>query len=253
MSTDDESFNEFDDIEWWNVYTKLYVQDIYCHDPMKRMASMYFRPQFIDAARFYKSCSDSLLESITYLQLSLLDDCCRAYHHTGRRPSQLFYKIEQRVIPGVTRGVLDAMRVLKEHRIDLVVDINVPSFEMLSSLHQRALYEIVDNGYSICIGGYDWRNNSPQHIHIMSELLSFIRVGPPPSNLAEVNHFIDTCFYIKERLGSNIIIDRIQSKTDLDFACRTPYFALMGDYISPPCLAKGLDNVFSKVCYDKGK
>ncbi|UXB11879.1 hypothetical protein GP476_10625 [Aeromonas dhakensis] len=197
MSADDEGFNEFDDIEWRNVYAKLYVKDIYCRGPMTRVLNMYFRPQFIDAARFYKLCSGSLLEFITYLQLSLFDDCCRVYHHTGRRSSQLLYKIEQRVIPCVIRDVLDSMRVLKDYRVDLVIDINVPSFEMLNCLHQSTLYEIVDTGYSICISGYDWMSNSLQHIHIMSELLVFIRFGHPSSNLAEVNHFIDTCFYIK--------------------------------------------------------
>lgn len=253
MNHDDGIYNELDDLEWWNVYTKLYVQDIYCKDPKRRMASLYFRPQMIEAGSFYRACSDQLLESITYIQLSLLGDCCLAYHHAGRRPSQIFFKIEQRIISSIIGEVLSAMKLLKEQRIDLVIDINIPSLDSLSNSHQKALYEIVDKGYSICIGGYDWRNQTPQTISIMNELLHFMRIGPPPSNLAEVNHFKDTCFYIKEMLNVNIILDRIQSKSDLDVACGSPYFALMGDYISPAHLARGLDNVFSKVYHDKDK
>ncbi|HHQ4568304.1 TPA: hypothetical protein ACSP2E_003682, partial [Aeromonas hydrophila] len=65
-----------DDIEWWNSYTRLFVQDLYSKDPKKRMASFYFRPINMEAASFYNSCGHDLLLMITYVQMSLLEECC---------------------------------------------------------------------------------------------------------------------------------------------------------------------------------
>ncbi|MBW3811356.1 hypothetical protein GOY18_08510 [Aeromonas hydrophila] len=235
-----------DDIEWWNSYTRLFVQDLYSKDPKKRMASFYFRPINMEAALFYNSCGHDLLLMITYVQMSLLEECCKAYHQAGRRPCQLFFKAEPRVLPQISGQLITLMDSLRSQKIELILDVNLPNHKN-DKEWQKSLFKIIDSGHMVCLGGYNWKDNEPQDFQMVKGLFKYVRLGPPPSNLAEVNHFVDTCFYIKEKLVMQLILDRVKSQTDLDIACRTPFFALMGDYISTAHLAKNLEDVSYKV------
>ncbi|HHQ4453626.1 TPA: hypothetical protein ACSP0N_004290, partial [Aeromonas veronii] len=208
------------DIEWWNSYTRLYVQDIYSRDPKKRMAGFYFRPISMETASFYNSCDHNLLLMITNVQMSLLEECCKAYHRAGRRPCQLFFKAEQRVLSKISDQLIELMGELHSQKIDLILDLNLPQHEN-DKEWQKSLFKIVDSGHMVCLGGYNWKDNEPHNFQMVKELFKYVRLGPPPSNLAEVNHFIDTCFHIKEKLSMQLILDRVQSQTDLEIACRT--------------------------------
>lgn len=142
-----------------------------------------------------------------------------------------------------TLGIMDSLR---SQKIELILDVNLPNHKN-DKEWQKSLFKIIDSGHMVCLGGYNWKDNEPQDFQMVKELFKYVRLGPPPSNLAEVNHFVDTCFYIKEKLAMQLILDRVQSQTDLDIACRTPFFALMGDYISTAHLAKNLEDVSYKV------
>ncbi|HDO1324261.1 TPA: hypothetical protein P2R04_001207 [Aeromonas veronii] len=251
MSLNNDFYSGCDDHEWINSYTKLYIQELYCKEPQSRIATLYFRPHNVDATYFYQSCSEHMLEMITHVQLSLIGDCCIAYNKSGRRPSQIFFKIEPRIIPSVIDSLLESFSKLRDKRIELVLDMNFQeddfSKRKIDSKLCRELYKVVDRGYRLSMGGFDWKHNAPENIGIVSDLFDYVRLGPPPSNIAEVNHFIDTCFYIKENNKSLLILERLQCKTDLETACRVPYYALMGDYIYPSFLAKDIDSVDIKV------
>ncbi|MFM4875104.1 hypothetical protein ACEUDK_19385 [Aeromonas veronii] len=250
MSFNDDFYLDSEAYDWINSYSKLYTQELYCKDPRTRIATLYFRPHNIDVSHFYRSCDLSMLERVTHVQLSLIDDCCIAYHKSGRRPSQIFFKIEPRVIPFVIDLLLISMEKLREKKIELVLDMNFQENEFSKKLElglYKELYKIVDSGYHLSVGGFDWKQNVPEGIDIINDLFSYVRLGPPPAYIAEVNHFIDTCFYIVERHKSSLIVERLQSKTDLDIACRVPYHALMGDYIYPTLLAGNIDSTDIKV------
>lgn len=251
MSSNNDFYSDSEDYEWINSYTRLYIQELYCKEPRSRLATLYFRPYNVDAKYFYQSCSEHMLEMITHVQLSLIEDCCIAYNKSGRRPSQIFFKIEPRIIPSVIDSLLENFSTLRDKRIDLVLDINFQeedfSKKKIDSRLYKELYKVVDRGFRLSMGGFDWKHNAPENIDIVSGLFDYVRLGPPPSYIAEVNHFIDTCFYIKEESKSLLILERLQCKTDLETACRVPYYALMGDYIYPSYLAKDIDSVEMKV------
>ncbi len=249
MDNNADFFDGSQTIEWWNSYTTLHMQDIFCIDPRKKNACLYFRPQYIEAKHFYHSCSIQILEVITKVQLHLLVDCCRAFHCVGRRPSAIFFKIEARIIPSVIYLLLSIFDELKSQRIEIILDINMPSLPQDTIYDEvyRNLYRIVDSGHMVCMGGYDWKNCLPTDLKIPYEVFKYFRLGPPPANVAEINHFMDTCFYVKEKYSLNLILDRIQSKTELDVACRAPYYALMGEYLSPVLLVKDTESIYTKV------
>lgn len=232
-----------DDIEWWNSYTKMYIQEIFSVNPKIRMAAFFFRPMNMEVASFYNSCSIQMLQMITHVQMSLLNECCQAYYKKGRRPCQCFFKIEPRVICQVVEPLIEVMKDLKEYKIDLVLDVNLLSEGYFDNDIKKSLLKISDSGFKICLGGYDWRNNDKGSFSIPSEIIDFIRLGPPPSNLAEVNHFVDTSFYIRENYNVKIVVDRVQSRGELDVVCRTPYYAAMGNYLSSAQLFKGVEAI----------
>ncbi|MGS3153248.1 hypothetical protein ACB268_21205 [Aeromonas sanarellii] len=251
MSFNDDFYLDGEAYDWISSYSKLYTQELYCKDPRTRIAALYFRPHNVDASHFYRSCDLTMLERITHVQLSLIDDCCIAYHKSGRRPSQIFFKVEPRIIPFVIEYLLASIKKLRDKRIELVLDMNFQENEFskrkLDSKLYKELYKIVDSGYHLSVGGFDWKQNVPENIDMINDLFDYVRLGPPPANIAEVNHFVDTCFYIVERNKSSLIVERLQSKTDLETACRVPYYALMGDYIYPTFLAKDIDSSDIKV------
>lgn len=247
MNFGDDSYSTNERVEWWEQFTRLYIQEIYSKDPAKTMAELYFRPLTIDASKFYSSCNTESLKTITKIQLSLLEECCISFQKEHRRPSQLFFKIEPRVIAHVSKLLSTVINNLKLQRIDLVLDINVSPRDLRCKVWKKALLAIVEQGHYACLGGINWRDSHCEDLKISGCLFKYVRLGPPPQNIAEINHFIDTCFYVVEHHGVNLIVDKIQSKTDLELACRTPYFGLLGEYISSAHMAKDTDIVMSGV------
>ncbi|MFB2862504.1 hypothetical protein [Aeromonas sp. MdU4] len=247
MKQDDSWNMDENDVEWWNSYTRLFVQGIYSKNPKKRMAGLYFRPISMEATSFYKSCDFNLLLMNTKVQMSLLDEFCKTYNQAGRRPCQLFFKVEARLLSHMSGQLIALMDNMHSQNIELTLDLNLPRHISNDKEWQRSLFKIADGGHMVCLGGYNWKDNESNSFHMVNELFKYVRLGPPPSNLAEVNHFIDTCFYIKEKMSAQLILDRIQSQTDLDIVCRTPFFALMGDYISTAYLAKSMEDISYKV------
>lgn len=225
------------DAQWWGSYTNLYVQDIYCNIPNKKLAYFYFRPTSFNALSFYQSCSDDVFRMITHVQLSVLEDYTKSYQLTEQRPSQIFFKIEPRTLVSMLFFLLEKMKRLRECRIELVLDVNITSFYDCDVGVQKALYEVADNGYKVCFGGYDWKRKIVNNM-INNELFEYIRLGKPPANIRRVNNYIDTCFYIKENYDINLIIDGIQNESELNVSCQAPYFALMGRYLSPEILVE---------------
>ncbi|WP_240533696.1 hypothetical protein [Aeromonas veronii] len=222
-----ESFNDAN-------YTKLYIQDAFCKNPKLKMYSFYFRPLNLDANSFYKNCITDSLIKLTLTQISLLEECCSSLRPQERRPFSVLFKVEERILQIIANDLISMIKRLSKLNISIILDLNINAMSINDKLN-KTLYYIHDSGCLINISWGDWHQK--QKIEIPCDVFNYIRIGPPPKLCVDVNKYIDTCFYIKEELGVELILDKIQSSTELDIACRTPYSFLMGEYISKVRLA----------------
>lgn len=222
-------------LEW--VKKNIYIQPFYSREPRTRLFGCFFKTLFFDS--YFTKNEEFFKNQYIYndMRLDFLIKYCLAYHGFGRRPSQFFLQIKPSFIPVIAEKFDVIIKSLRGNRVDIVFNLNAKEFEKIN-FRERAvlykhLYDLHDNGHRFCLAEFDWRFNSIDDYNIIADIFDYVMTTPLPSNNHEVNEFIDICFRIKEGYDIELVLMGIQGKTELDIACRVPYYALTGDYIYP--------------------
>lgn len=131
------------------------------------------------------------------------------------------------VLTGIEKELLVFARRLAAMHIELVVDVVQMDSALLGTVSRLA-----EQGIIFSMGQVEWQQLTSSNTFPGGQWFQFARVAAPTPFAQEVELFLDLTFELRERFGLRIIVDRLQSRTQLQIAKRTPYFGLLGDYIS---------------------
>ncbi|HDX8593010.1 TPA: hypothetical protein RQN76_003865 [Aeromonas dhakensis] len=97
--------------------------------------------------------------------------------------------------------------------------------------------KLVEQGVVFSMRVADW-SQIKNGIFPGVQFFDYVRITAPRCIGDEVYPFIDLAFELKEHFGLEVIVERLQSRTQLCIAKNVPYYGLLGDFIYK---AKSLD------------
>lgn len=191
-----------------------------------------FHPNAQPPLQFYSECNQDILSNLSRKQLLVIEELITS---GTLKPTCFFYKVEARVLYELIPAIIDTAKKLRLHNSELIIDVH-ERLLLSSNRVTDSVHELSENGVYSCLGGYEWECEDIRRHHVTSGLYRYVRLANPPQYLNDTNRFLDICFEMVEKFGTRLIIDKIQSRSQYEFAKKTPYYALKGFYLERPQL-----------------
>lgn len=212
---------------------RVYSQSLF-NEVEKIGSEISFHPNAQPPLQFYSECNQEVLSNLSRKQLLIIEELITS---GILKSTCFFYKVEARVLFELVPSIIETAKNLRLHNSELIIDVH-ERLLLSSNRVTDAIHQLSENSVYSCLGGYEWEREDIRRHHITSGLYRYVRLANPPQYLNDTNRFLDICFEMVEKFGTNLIIDKIQSRAQYEFSKKTPCYGLKGFYLERPQLIK---------------
>ncbi|MGL6416292.1 hypothetical protein ACSZMN_20645 [Aeromonas veronii] len=208
---------------------RIYSQSLF-NGVEKNGAEITFHPSTSSPLHFYSECNQEVLCNLTREQLITIETLIS---NGAIKPTFLFFKVEARILNEIVPSIIETAKSLRVHNSELIIDVH-ERLLLSSNRVTDAIHQLSENGVYSCLGGYEWEYEDIRRCHVTSGLYRYIRLANPPMYLNDANRFLDVCFEMVEKFGANIIVDKIQSRSQYELSKKHHIMLLKDIILSAP-------------------